>query len=509
MAQVSDAHLILDAVQFATEADVAALGQISAKHPNALKPELILRIILTFLPEKTEPESYVRLVRDLVTQSVNALDHDRVLPHPSAPLSNDQAERRVRKLHLTPLPTLDSIAGDDDLLPRFLYSQAHRIDVETGSLFLLRTLLDPFIDHSQFLRIWTTSTIYPLLCLEYDIDLDDRPNYTLANFEALHGPLGLDELLAQTIGGGKEKAQNLGWYMREILAPWIRGQMVRSKEEASPIQSDDAGSEDKRPQKESLWSYLNQQILGLAKEDFSASLDVFVQWDGPGNIGSEENNEQDMSSNQVAAEYSQTCLAAVYVNNSADMSTRTGVRRLLDRASELSDLPPLPSPGSNEISDQSVTLPAEFLRSLSKIHVLQAELLDIGNPLTRPSQESVELAFQLFTSIETLDALGHNISMSSALFLGPLGSEGDQRSMLVKVLSSLSDGKGLDDARWVAVRRDLHWLRTWNVRNLSNGACPAILGRLGSEELETRMLRALLASNRKQICVISAIKTDL
>ena len=55
----SAAHAILDAVHFASRHDVRSLRQLVLRAPETLSTELVLRILLTYLPEATEPASYV------------------------------------------------------------------------------------------------------------------------------------------------------------------------------------------------------------------------------------------------------------------------------------------------------------------------------------------------------------------------------------------------------------------------------------------------------------------
>ena len=501
MAQVTDPHLLLDAIQFATDADLAALRHLAAKRPDTLKPELFLRIILTFLPETTDPATYVGLVRDITRGNLNALDEDAEPPQPSKHLSEDQARRALKRLHLLPLSCMDGAPEGTDILTRFLFSRARRIDTETGSLLLLRQLLDPFLDHSSVLKTWILTIVRPLLRLEYEAASDQQLPFDLASFEALSGLAGLDELLEWVLKISQESASNAGWCMQAVIGPWIYGQVLKARPAGATGKE---GAEDiKSSEREAsrLWGRYNEWLFDLARHELSKALGIFEGWGGPedvvdieGILGREAFRA--MLSRATMA-YAQTCLASIYVAKASSPPVWDSIRRLIERTATLGDLPQIPDSGSLDMLNGSFPLSLEYVSTISKIHALATELLEESNPLTRPSAEALKLALYLLVSLQTLDSLGHKGSLSSMLSLGPLGSEMDQRSVLVRVLHNIATGSNLSDDQWASTRRNMHWLRTWSSPSPTGASfSPATFGRLGSEELESGLLRALLSSNR-------------
>ena len=501
MAQATDAHLILDAVQFATEADLTALGQLTANSPETLRPELILRIVLTFLPENVEPNNYTGFVRDVVSENIATLDRHADIARPSKELSAHQAINRIHRLRLVPLRH-SSIAFDNcDLLTQFLVSRAHRIDSETGTLYLLRDLLQPFVHHSKFLEVWISSTVFPLLHYELDISPGAGATYTLASFEALKGASGLEELLSRTIPRERGADHDEGWCLRTIVGPWMYGEILRVTLASTGSGGRGAGLVDSKGGADGLYDDLFRWILIVAKNDFTVACNIFERWNGPHDVkfeGEFDGQGFQEKLSRFAISYAQACLASAYVCEESGATILADTRRLLKRVATLSSIPQQPDLEASNRSTPQSSLSSAFVTSLSRIHVLPVELLEESNPLTRPNAEAIDLACYLLASVRKLDSLGHKLSMSHALSLGPFGSESDQRFVLLNVLHSPTSGASLNDGRWISIREDLQWLQNWDLKASSEpGVSPAVFGRLGVDELEIEILKALLTDSRR------------
>ena len=489
MKNATDAHLILDAVQFATEVDLSSLRQLAAQRPEPFSPELVLRIILTFLPEHVDPASYVDLVRDVALGNLNALDTTANVPQPSKVLSEDQARKRVRKLRLLPLHH-PSLEGEDaSLLTRFVVARAYYIDSETGSLSFLRDLVQSFLSDAPTLELWALTSVYPLLRLELDSGLGSA--CTLETFGALRGLQGLEELLDRTIGHGIQSTHDYDWLLREIVGPWMEGQRRRMRLAAGATQRDD--------KIRGLYEHLNRRILEIARHRFQDARQIFEQWNGPSDMDLEErvhdlDRQEDLSIATI--DYAQACLACVYISPEPLKPEWPGIQSLLVKAAKLSRLTLGHELDTSDKSKEQRPLPTGFVSSLSRVHVLPAELLEASNALTRPSAEALELGFRILVSITTLGALGQRLSMSEGLSLGLFGTESDQRSVLSNILHH-SVGTNMKDTDWSSVRDDLRWLHNWNVSDSSGGAVwVAPLGRIGQGELDMEFLKAILADSR-------------
>ena len=165
--RLTAAQCVLLAVHLASTANVAALRSLSSSRPDAFSSQLLLRILLTYLPESVDPSLYISYVHEIATHtSPDPLDAEpssapidavalASLPKPA------QAAKRVKKLHLLALEPLASSSkatsqqkngqdnGDDEFegdkqdaearaaLSSFVVQRARRIDAETGLLNLV------------------------------------------------------------------------------------------------------------------------------------------------------------------------------------------------------------------------------------------------------------------------------------------------------------------------------------------------------------------------------------
>ena len=225
---MANPQIILAAVRHASNADIPALRQL-LDWPDALKLDLTLRILLTFIPEGTEPRIYVDLLRELVDDQSNPRDHIITPGLPEPPeqdISEDAARVRVRRLRLTPL--LNPKAQYDqetDSFTLFLLHLAHKIDSETGSLDLVCQLLEPFINHSEVLRTWIISNLLPLLRLDYEYYPLSGTSHSLEDFERLDGSIAIQTLLSKAArrNDGRD-TRDIGRDLRGLVGPWMYGE---------------------------------------------------------------------------------------------------------------------------------------------------------------------------------------------------------------------------------------------------------------------------------------------
>ena len=492
----ADAHLILDAVQFATDADLAAFRQVVATSASLSNAELQLRILLTFLPENTDPDRYTDLVKDIAAGNLNALDNDDAPTQPSPKLSEEEARRQVHGLRLATLQGPDHLPEDSDLLIRFLVRRAHKIDSETGSLLLIHKLLVPFINYNSFLQAWIGTTINPLLRCELESTISG--SYTLESFEALTGPAGLKELLARASKHASEHESNIGWFLREVVGPWIYGQGSKAGR-AIPRADSSSDGEITTGTVKLLFDHLNTWILDLSKGDFTTSCSIFEQWNGPTDVnldhpvGSPSKEQQTL----VMSGYARAGMACLYNCEETGVAIWSRAQVLLTRVAELSALPAFDSLDSVSAHDVAGSLPSSFLSSISKTDILSMDLLRESNPLTSPCPESMVLAFLCLASSRKLDELRQKVPVKDVLMIGLFGSELQQKALVQKILHGLLSSERLDDRQWAKIRHDLLRLQNWNGRHASHtGISCAPMGRLEALDLEVEIFRALLSDER-------------
>lgn len=504
----SRAHVILDAVRHASNGDVQALRQLTTSRPDALKPDINLRILLTYLPTGTEPELYTDLLRDIATARPNSPlppPHNSALPS-DHDFSEDEARIRVRRLRLIPL--IDRSAQYDqsaDPLTLFLLHQAHRIDAETGSLELVSRLLEPFVDHSEILQTWMISTLLPPLRLDYDYYPLSGPTHTLADFEKLDGRGTVQSLLARaTQRNDPGNTQNIGRDLKGLVGPWMYGEStskrrkLKHKSRSSSITGGGAPSGQGFTQAgsgTSEWSYVNDWLLELSLRDFQRTVDATVQWEGPSDVdyGEWGNARRSIDEQELQAatqRFAQAALASVYATNESSLETIIGSHRILLQVARLAgheeppDLKRTDTPVASGIA-------AQFLDNLSPAHLLHTALLLPQNAFTSPTKPAISLFNLILSSCYKLLNLGNNKTTKSVAELVIFGKESDQVAELRRTLYKLKAEK-MDDAVWASIRRQILWLRNWETPSHQSEEPRGIFSRISTVDLENELLRSML-----------------
>ena len=513
------AHAILETVRLAVDADIDALRQIVVGEADTLKLDLVFRILLTYLPESTEPSVYTGFLHDLVYGNLNALDHSTLSHSGLAHLTKDEAQRRVRKLHLLPLE-IGWVPEDEvpDIFTTFLISRARRIDQETGLLSLVRQLLEPFLTHSSYLQTWFIGTLLPLLRLNYEYYSQHVPLYSLETFEKLQGPTAINALLSEAVrrhehGGEGQIDRDL----RGLVGPWIYGHTREKRRKlgdgrqenladtvtapAPPLQND---AEDTFG---SLWTHAYEWLLDLSVRDFQRAVHAVERWDGPRdtdyggwNTARDSVNQEELA--RATTDYGRAGLATIYACHEASTLVFQGIQSVLGRVAQLNDLPTSLDLAAARSTLFTNFLSQEYVSSINPAHLFQEMLLHPSNPLTKPSKESVHLGELLLASALILEDMGHSQSIKKTLQLALFGTIVDQRDELRRVLRAIQENKKNTDQTWNLKRQQLLWLRKWskddkseqyNILNSRTG----LFNQIDPMEMEIEILKALLTDSRR------------
>lgn len=504
--------MILEAVRHTANADIPALHQLTAQQPDVLKLETALRILLTYLPESTEPEQYIDFLRDL-SQSSSTTYHPKPYDDglgssqtpPEQEISEDEARLRVKRLRLIPLKDSQAHYDQDaDSLTLFLLRQAHKIDIETGSLDLVRELLEPFIDHSKVLRAWMISYLLPSLRLDYEYYPHSGPSHSLADFEKLDGSAAIQSLLSK---GVQRKdpgdTQDIGRDLRGLVGPWIYGENTRKRRRLNSKSRRKTSTTAVTRVEEitenglhgSDWSHINEWLVELSLRDFQKSVDVLQKWTGPGDVdyGDWSSDTQPLNDEElrsVTRTYAQAGLAAVYATNEFSLETIIGSHRILLNVARLVDLE---EPPDLKRTGDAITsgISREFLNTLSPAYLLHNALLRPENPFTTPSKSSIML-FNLFLySCYKMRYFGNVKTCKSLAELSLFANKEEQRAELRKTLYTLKSDSSTKE-RWPLIRRQMLWLRHWELQQGTEDEPRGIFGRISKAELENELLRAML-----------------
>ncbi|EFQ97997.1 hypothetical protein MGYG_01033 [Nannizzia gypsea CBS 118893] len=455
---LSDSHAALLAVQLCLNGDVSGLPLLKSQFPHTLHLELLFRIILTFLPEITEPEQYIQVIKQLVDDSSAP---DRNLDTDVAAIreiSEPDARKQVRHLKLLPLrrPHLNIDVSEPPLI-QFLIHRAHRIDTEVGLQLYILELVDPFISDSTTLRDWTISVVLPAIRFNYEYHPDNEGALSLELVESLDSRSAVNILLSAV--EPHAKGGDVGRDLKGLVGPWMYGH-VKSKrrklDKTDPNSSTDSV--------EVGWQDVNEWILSTSIRDFHLAIEAVEQWSGPGDInlgdydGAQDGDLSEDMGRRLMFRYAQAGLASIYALSDGGFGLISGASRILSRVADFTKFDDQLHINSAGIHPLSLHIPE--LEKVSRQHLLHNMLLNPSNPLTYPTKESISFTDAILVSIRILDQYGRWMSPRAAAELMLLGQADAQFYELRKLLETLNH-QHPPPKDWNQVRESLLWLHSW------------------------------------------------
>ncbi|KFA62775.1 hypothetical protein S40285_07557 [Stachybotrys chlorohalonatus IBT 40285] len=495
------AKVVLLAVHLAAHADLNCLATLTASHDTILHQELLLRILLTHLPETTRPSSYVGFLQQLRHNGLSPEADNEIDLSPVDSLTDEQATKGVAKLHLLRLsyPGASSDVQHDPIT-LFLLARAYRVDEEAGLMSQLPALLLPFLDHSPAIRNWMLGTLLPLLRRNFEYYPHHITPYTLSEFEKLPEGAAVEYLLSQT-GTHDDQLDLVGRDFRGMLAPWLHG----SARWAQKAEGDaDAGSVATSTSTSCTgWEQALQWLLLQASQSWRVAVAVIEQWDGPHDVEpfveampSHEQSRQ----RYLADSYVRAAVASAYLIPEATLPALEGAYRIVDRVMRILDQDTALSFQETISQLPDLTLPPDSANLGSRIaSFMRNDLLEDANPLTAPNSAAVRLLTALTVSAFFSTRLGVPLTIRQAGELAFLRDEREQKSEVAKLIRIFSaHGANLDDTAWRNTRREVIWLHNWGAGddNQNNGEVRGIFGAVSKHYIEIEFLKSILANSR-------------
>ncbi|KAF3491681.1 uncharacterized protein GIQ15_01198 [Arthroderma uncinatum] len=487
LAGLSDAHVVLLAVQLCLNGDISGLPSLKYQAPHTLYLELLFRIILTFLPEIIEPEQYTPVIQQLVDGSAPStcdLDTDVASIREK---SESDARRQVRHLRLLPLrcPAV-TIDADSPPLIQFLIHRAHRIDAEVGLQLYILELVDPFMSASDILRDWTISIVLPALRFNYEYHPDNEGALSLELIESLDSRSAVNILLSAV--ERHEKGGDVGRDLKGLIGPWMYGH-VRSKRRKLDEDSADVSI----ALVDEGWQDVNEWILSTSIRDFHLAIEAVEQWSGPedinlGDYDGVQCEEPSADTERLVNRYAQAGLASIYALSEGGYGLISGASRILSRVADF-----IHFNDQLQISNTSlhpVSLDISTLQNVSPQHFLHNVLLNPSNPLTYPTKQSVSFTDAILVSIRILDKYGRWMSPRAAAELMLLGHADAQLFELRKLLETLNH-QHPPQKDWSQIRDSLLWLHSWGGSTKSKTP-RGLFWRVQPQKLEREILTAFL-----------------
>jgi len=514
--KLSKTHCLLLAVHYATESNIAALRALTALRDSDFDLGLVLRILLTSLPEGADPSTYIAYIGELASDSrTPGPDPATVLDvSPVENLTNSQARKQQRKLQLLPLAhPLYSAETELDPLTHFLVHRAHQIDSETGLLNTVPQLIAPFLNHSEYIRIWLISTVLPLLRLTYEY-YPDKPAPSLIEFARLRGRRAVQlqlRNLSQTQMNTRE-GLDAARDIRSVVGPWICGASERKRRKLS---SDDlrASIADASIQEPDDWECLFEWMVQTSKSDLPLVAAAIAKWDGPQDLdlgGLEEGREyvDDEMRRTLELRYAQTALICLYLVDSSSTETLKTSHDLLIRISDLLSLEQPPELGGGVDTLPSCSVDAAILQEATGSALSEEQISRPNNTLTQPNQDTVHLLELFLFSSCVLSTLQHPMSIREVARMFFRSHASEQLSLLQNLIHTLSTGSKVDGEQWWTIRSKLLWLWNWGSnRAQTDRYAQGILGSIEGKTLEMEILKGLLESGHYPLAVKMYIRS--
>ncbi|KAM0720537.1 hypothetical protein Q7P37_004673 [Cladosporium fusiforme] len=524
---LSTDQCILLAVHYASSADIPSLHTFTPSRPDALSSELVLRILLTYLPESLDPASYRSYISEVATRLYLDVDRDDVALDTSSVsvLDASAARKKVKKLHLREInPPCFPPHAPEDLLTRFLCHRAERIDEATGMLDLVVRLMEPFLGRNEYIRVWFLSVVVPVLRLNFEFYPEDPIVESLGDFCKLQGESGVDLLLSR-VQKEPAAAGNVARDVKSLVGPWMYGHTDRKRRKIGSVREQEKGREEQEltegvrkialdgvSEKDKTghdWEFVYRWMVHRAQTNFPLITLLVEDWDGPSdvNFGGYEKGEHrpyldDDLLRKLELQYAQAAFASCYAAQSSSEETIRGAHSILARLAELLDFLPPPDLATSVDSLPRVEKHATVLDESQTLQDLLPErLLTPEHTLTTPRMETyMLLQMHVYTAYQLL-GLGYTASLVDVAKLQFYGTADSQLSVLQKILRGLADTGKRDETDWTSCRAKLVWLWNWGIdpSDMAARQGAGVLGKIDKDDFETEMLKVFTETNRKSL----------
>jgi hypothetical protein len=510
--ELSGPHCVLAAVQYATESNIKALRALTALREADLPLELVLSILLTYLPEELEPTSYLEYLSELATSSRNPGEDPAAALDLASVEELSVARAKKRRKAVPMLPVIHSLyAAEDelDVFSHFLIHRAHRIDAQTGLLDLVPQLIVPFLNHSEYLRTWFISMVLPLLRLSYEYYPQSAAG-SLDEFARLRGKRAIDYQFSNVRHASGGDIHHVARDIKGVVAPWMCGANDRKRRRLSN-EGRRASIAQEQTREPDDWECLFQWILHTSKENLQLATTAINEWDGPEDMdlgGYEEGRDyvNEEQQRRLEMQYAQTALACLYLVDKSDVPTLQTAHSLLGRICDLMNHEPPPHLNVGVESFPAYDVQEPLLENGTTALLQEQRLLEPANAITKPGHGSIQVLKVILFSACVLSSLQYPVSIRELAKMSLRDDHAEQLSLLQKVIHSVSSSRK-DSSQWTSARLKLLWLWNWGTDNHDpDRHGQGILGMLKSSEIEGEILKALVESSHYPLVVQTYIR---
>ncbi|EXJ92449.1 hypothetical protein A1O3_01000 [Capronia epimyces CBS 606.96] len=485
---LTGAHIVLLAVQLASEGDLKGLQRVVRGRRDVLSDTLIYRLLLSFYPAEVSEQSdlvkFLKSLRNLPPDSADNAetdtdtDTDEKIDPSLSHLPKKEAFDQCRALRLRHIPEHASI-DTNSTLANFIIEWAKGLELISGATQPPLHFVEQFLDDDEDLRLWYETYLVPVVRLQYEFYPENEKVVGVQELETLSGAEGVQTLLqyAERQNAASAIVRDLDY----VVAPWVRGaHRAKRRKVQRPgglVTAENAS-----------WEAVNEWLVASSLVDFSVAASVFIQWNGP--------VQDPQPTDEGVTRFAQIGLAIIYGCSKVSPETQSMSRQVLDKAARSAGL----KPPDFSRSPPEVSLPPSFSKGFDEADLLQSSLSRNANPFTHVDEASVNLLVGLLYTADILLGLGQPVAITDVARICVFGSELRHEEELRRLLQHIPrmTRKAID---WRLVRRDLLWLQTWSsTRQLTSQAQqPAFLSRLSPDYVERQILDALLRASQYDI----------
>ncbi|KAJ9617511.1 hypothetical protein H2204_013697 [Knufia peltigerae] len=480
--KLSDAHVLLLAVEQTSNGDLQALQVLLARFPNVLSRTIVYRLVLSFYPvDSPDQTPLVDFLKGLNGGQTDSESHPSISVNPLiSSLSQNDAIRQCRILRLQFIPE-HAPQDTDDGLASFVIEWARRLEGLGGTLQPLTAFIEQFVTLSPDLKSWYETNLVPILRLQYDFYPESDDVIRLQDLENMTVQEGVSSLLQ--CARRTRNAFDIARDLNHVVAPWVAGasQTKRRRIDHTTEDSD---------QEEQPWEYVNEWLINEGLKDFAVAAKTFVEWNGPP-------EEQEVP--ESIANYARAGLAIIYSCPESSRDTLTISWDVLSKAVKLTGL----MMANLSTSRPNVSLDESFVRNLQDFDLLPASLSKKTNHFTHVTESSTHFVGGVLATASLLTELGLASSFGEIARTSIFGSERRHKDELRRILQQIprQTRKEID---WRSMRLDLLWCQSWSCNPVTTpDQGPAYLRQLSVKYVEMQVLDALL--NAAQYTIVKEV----
>ncbi|KAK6514489.1 hypothetical protein TWF281_004689 [Arthrobotrys megalospora] len=459
---LSPSRALLLSLHFASNQDFKSLRNLVASYPTVFPAEVLLEVILRFVPESVGVEGYGGIVGDVVGGRV-------LIPATSDGEGKGVDEGYVKDINeLSARKTLEVLnfpdgslkaskeeegeggEGGEGILEKFVKERAFAIDREIGQIGVIKELVEYFVEGDEGVYGWYLGVVGVVEGLVFDTlpAGEEKGVLGLEEFEKLEVRDGVFVILDRMV---TESGENVGKGV-EMVTAYID---YKNKKQ---------GKNKKGGRKGDGWKYMFEWISKHAVQRFGIVWKVVRDWnDGP-------------DDDETRKEYFKTIMAGCY---SCIRTDEEAVQQMQDVVYRI----------AAKLGVELIKVRGEEVEKLVEGYLNTRGGIGVhgewdAGELVTPTAPALRLLEQLIVSIRMFAMFPLMLTVKEVMRMRFVGSKEDQLGLLKRGLQV--SARQRSESGYGDVRSACEFLRVES----------RVFGRLSSEDVEVEVLRDMLGAGK-------------